>query len=102
MYRDDIIAVARANNIKVMLLTQPASSVFRDNPGFLAFNHVIREVAESDGVDFLDIAGHVTDDRYFFEDAVHNNRSGVTAVAETLYPHLKKIVHQVAAGKRLQ
>lgn len=95
-----IVAVAREHGIRIALLSQAARDDYRRDPGFTAYNETIRRVAEREGVVFVDVAGGVTEDRYFLEDAIHNTREGVEAVAERLYQPLAAMIRDVERVRR--
>jgi lysophospholipase L1-like esterase len=90
-----IIAVARAHDIRIALVSQAARGDQRRAPGFAAYNETIRRVAADQHVPFIDVAGGVTEDRYFFDDAIHNTREGVEAVADRLFEPLAGIIEEV-------
>jgi len=94
-----IVAVAREHGIRIALLTQAARDDYRRDPGFTAYNETIRRVAEREGVAFVDVAGAVTEDRYFLDDAIHNTREGVEAVAERLYGPLRQMIQEVERAR---
>jgi len=96
-----IVAVAKRQGIRVLLVSQPSRSDLREFPGTVAFNGAIAEVAAEEGVAFADVAGEVTDDRLFLpDDNIHNTRAGVIAVAEALYEPLLAEVEAVAIARR--
>ena len=90
-----IIAVAREHGIRIVLMSQAARDDYRRDAGFTAYNDATRKVAEQEGVAFIDVAEGVTDDRYFLEDAIHNTREGVEAVAERMYEPVAAMIEQV-------
>jgi lysophospholipase L1-like esterase len=92
----NLVAVSQANRVRLLLASQPARSDFRAHPGFAAYNRTIEQVAAETGVAFVDLARIVTDDRFFLDDAIHNNRAGVEAVAEALYRPLVAMADEVA------
>jgi lysophospholipase L1-like esterase len=94
-----LVAVARAHGIRIALLSQAARDDYRRHPGFTAYNETIRRVAEAEGVVFVDVASGVTEDRYFLDDAIHNTREGVEAVAERLYEPLARMIRAVEAER---
>jgi lysophospholipase L1-like esterase len=98
-----IVAVAREHGLRLALLSQAARDDYRRDPGFTAYNETIRRVAEAEGVVFVDVASGVTEDRFFLDDAIHNTREGVEAVAERLYRPLADMIEDVQrerAGSR--
>ena len=90
-----IIAIAKAHGVPVALATQAARSDFRVHPGFHAYNQAIRDVAEREAVLVIDLEKTVTEDRLFFNDAIHNTREGVEAVAEQFYAQLATVIVQI-------
>ena len=98
----NIVAIAGANHVRILLASQPARSDLRIHPGFLSYNRAIGQIAAEQGVAFIDIADTVTDDRLFLDDTIHNNRAGVEAVAEALYQPLLTLVEEVARDRNLQ
>ena len=94
-----IVGVARAHNIRVVLASQAAKSDFRTNPGFVAYNNAVRDLAEEEGVVFVDIASALTDDDLFLNDSIHNNRKGVERLADAFYVPLRDLVDQVKKEK---
>ena len=95
-----LVAVAREHGIRIVLLSQAARDDYRSDPGFTAYNATIRRVADEEGVPFVDVAGGVTEDRYFLEDAIHNTREGVEAVAERLYAPLAEMIREVERERK--
>jgi len=90
-----IIAVAREHGIRIVLMSQAARDDYRRDPGFTAYNAAIRKVAEQEGVAYIGVAEGVTDDRYFLEDAIHNTREGVDAVAARMYEPIAAMIEDV-------
>ena len=90
-----IIAVAREHGVRIVLMSQAARDDYRRDVGFTAYNATIRKVAEQGGVAFIDVAEGVTEDRYFLEDAIHNTREGVEAVATRMYEPLAAMIEDV-------
>jgi len=98
-----IVAVAKAHGIRVLLASQPARSDWRGQPGCVAFNRALAEVAAEEGLGFADVARAVTDDRLFVpNDTIHNNRAGVEAVAEAFYEPLRAEVEEAAVRRGLR
>jgi lysophospholipase L1-like esterase len=90
-----IIAVAREHGLRIALMSQAARDDYRRDPGFTAYNAAIRKVAEQEGVAYIGVAEGVTDDRYFLEDAIHNTREGVEAVAARMYEPIAAMIEDV-------
>ncbi|MDH4137090.1 MAG: GDSL-type esterase/lipase family protein [Anaerolineae bacterium] len=90
-----IVAIARAQGIRVVFASQPAKSDFRFNQGFVAYNEAVRSLAEEEDVEFVDLASAVTDDDFFLKDSIHYTREGVARVAEEFYEPLAELVEQV-------
>jgi hypothetical protein len=95
----NIAAIARANGIRLVLVSQPAKAEFRQDEGFRAFNDSIRATAQAEGAVFIDVAAEVTEDEAFLNDQIHNTRRGVEDVAEVMYPSLERLVGQVIAAR---
>jgi lysophospholipase L1-like esterase len=96
-----IVAVARANHVRVLLATQPARADPRADAGFVAYNKAIAQVAGEEAVPFVDLASQVTEGRFFFEDAIHNTPDGVRAVAEALAGPVLQLVREAARERGL-
>jgi len=94
-----IVAIAKANGIRVLLASQAAKADFRGNEVFSAYNEMVREIADREGVAFVDIANAVTDDESFLPDGIHCNRHGVERLAEEFYPPLRRLLDEVTAER---
>lgn len=91
-----IVAVARAHGIAVVLATQPASAQLRADPGFSAFNEVVRRLAAELDVPLVDVAAQVQDEACFLPDQIHYTPAGVRAVADAFEPVLANVLAEVA------
>lgn len=94
-----IAAIAKAHGIRLVLASQPARSTFRNHPGFRAYNEATATVARELGVTFVDVAGAMTEDTLFLEDAIHYTPAGVEALRDALYGPLAGIVEDVERGR---
>ena len=90
-----IAGVCRLHDIELVLLSQPHTmerSPYMREETFLAYDQAISDVAEEQGVHFIDMFskfGH--DDRYFF-DRYHYTPEGIERFASILYSELGSIV----------
>ncbi len=87
----NIIAVAKENNIRVLLSTWAWSDQLQDyaatthyQKGFQETNDVIRKVAATKKVPFYDFALAMPKDKQYWTDGPHNNEEGV-ALKATLF-----------------
>lgn len=116
----NLIAVARANGVAVVLLTMPmagSDSVYQATrlaggdarvfPGFAtfrrdfdSFNDAIREVGTEHRVPVIDLDSLVPGDAAHFVDVVHHSESGVRALGEAVAAQLLHLLppRAVAAG----
>jgi lysophospholipase L1-like esterase len=90
-----IAAVAREHGIRLVLASQAAKSDVRGDDGFVAFNQAVRQIAEEEGVVFVDVANMMTEDILFLDDSIHYTRQGVERLADIFYPHVQYLVGQL-------
>jgi lysophospholipase L1-like esterase len=89
------IAIAKANNIRVVLASQAAAANVRGRAGFKAYNEAVQALAKEENVPFVNVAGSLTDDDSFLNDSVHYTRAGVERLAETFHGPVKGIIDQM-------
>jgi lysophospholipase L1-like esterase len=95
----NIVAIARAHGIRVLLATQPAQGDCRHS-AFRAYNETIRKVAAAEHVTLVDLEAVIPDDGSYLEgDCIHNNRAGVERVAAALREPLATLVREVRAAE---
>ena len=111
-----IAAIAKAHNITVVLMSQPAMfsedkyalmfgyqsynnrifypkiDEFKDI--FLEYNNVIKEAAEEENVPFIDMYTLMGHDEKYFVDMVHYSPEGVSRFARIYSDNLKKIIEK--------
>ena len=109
-----IAALAKAHGIEVVFMSQPAAfsedkyalmfgyQSYNDRilypklddfkKMFLEYNNVIKEVAEQEDVNFIDMYNLMGHDEKYFVDMVHYSPDGVTRFAKIYSDNLKKII----------
>ncbi|MEW6482358.1 MAG: GDSL-type esterase/lipase family protein [bacterium] len=83
----NIVAIAKANNIFPILMTQGAKKSQREDLGFKSYNQIIEDIAKKENVGLIKIADFLDDDSYFV-DEVHLSSKGVEKVSSLLYDYL--------------
>jgi lysophospholipase L1-like esterase len=92
-----LIAVARANDVGVVLVSFAYSPDFPEEPrvtepeyrrAIQEHNEVLRRVAADTGASFFDLAAVFPTERRYFTDGRHNNREGARLKAELIARYL--------------
>lgn len=109
-----IVAIAKAHNITVILMSQPATfsedkyalmfgyqsynnrifypKIDEFKNMFLEYNGVVKEVAEQENIDFIDMYNLMGNDKKYFVDVVHYSPDGVTRFAKIYSNNIKKTI----------
>jgi lysophospholipase L1-like esterase len=94
----NIVSIARANGIRVLLATQPGRSDCRSD-AFRRYNETIRTVAASEHVVLVDLEALIPDEGSYLQDCIHNSRAGVEKVAAARRAPLVALVREVRADR---
>jgi len=89
-----IIKICQANDIAIVLLSQPTnleSHHWIEDETFLIYNQAIAEVAEKEGAYFIDMFTEFGHEEQYFIDNIHYSLEGINRFAEILYPRVLEI-----------
>ncbi len=107
-YLDEIVKLAKRNNIKILLLTMPYYNVFRDKIEYSSINKAISTYATSREIDFLDLNQVFPDLEYHYfskEDIGHNqhlNYKGAIKITNYLSKYLNENYRIKSSTSNLQ
>ena len=93
----NICIICKKNNVELILLTQPhkmKNFMFDDEPNhIISYNNVIRDVAEKEDVNYIDMFHEFGHDPELFIDPVHYSEKGVIKFSQILLPEIIKIIN---------
>ena len=97
-----IIRICEAHGIRVVLLSQPTNMTthhWMKEGTFVTYNQAVAEIAEKEGVDFIDMFSEFGHDKQFFLDTIHYTADGIRRFARILYPRVLEIASQSVEGR---